>query len=87
MTFCTFISRCRYLTPEHAAECTAGYYNTNNNNAYLEIAKAFSKYNADFDFTCMEMTDNESGFAACKSGPVQLVQQAKAGAHSAGISE
>jgi len=74
-----------YLSPQHAAECTAGYYNTNNNNAYLEIAKAFAKYNADFDFTCMEMTDNESGFAACDSGPVQLVQQAKGAAHEAGI--
>lgn len=70
-----------YLTPQHAAECTAGYYNTNNNNAYAEISKAFAAYDADFDFTCMEMTDNESGFAACKSGPVQLVQQAKAAAH------
>jgi len=42
-----------YLSAEHAAECTAGYYNTNNNNAYLEIANAFKKYNADFDFTCV----------------------------------
>lgn len=43
---------CRwYLTPQHAAECTAGYYNTNNNNAYLNIAQMFAKHNAGFDFT------------------------------------
>ena len=40
-----------YLTPQHAAECTAGYYNTNNNNAYLNIAQMFAKHNAGFDFT------------------------------------
>lgn len=37
-------------------------------------------------YRCFEMTDNEAGYPQCKSGPYELVEQAKAAAHTAGIS-
>lgn len=61
-----------YGTNSHAAECTAGYFNTDFNNAYLEISQMFSKYNVDFDFTCLEMIDSTD----CNSQPQELVKQA-----------
>lgn len=42
-----------------------GYYNTNGNNAYLQIAQMFAKYGVTFDFTCLEMTDSPT----CASSP------------------
>jgi len=48
-----------YKSPHHAAELTAGYYNTNKRDAYAELAKMFAVHNAEIDFTCMEMRDNE----------------------------
>lgn len=48
-----------YLDPSHAAELTAGYWNTADNDAYSQIAQMLKKYNAAFDFTCLEMRDSE----------------------------
>lgn len=63
-----------YGTSSHAAELTAGYYNTNNKNAYLDLANAFKGMGAVFDFTCMEMRDSEqSSSYSCK--PEELVHQ------------
>eukprot|EP01100_Stratorugosa_tubuloviscum_P009619 TRINITY_DN402_c0_g3_i1.p1 TRINITY_DN402_c0_g3~~TRINITY_DN402_c0_g3_i1.p1 ORF type:complete len:454 (-),score=184.89 TRINITY_DN402_c0_g3_i1:155-1516(-) len=62
-----------YSTSNHAAECTAGYYNTNNNNAYLQIASMFAKYGVTFDFTCLEMKNS----ASCGSAPEDLVKQTR----------
>jgi len=70
-----------YLDPSHAAEVTAGYYNTNNNNGYLQIAQTFRKCNAIFDFTALELTDPGS----CGSGPQQLVEQTILASQQAGI--
>ena len=70
-----------YADPSHAAELTAGYYNTNNNNAYLQIAQVFAKCNALFDFTALEMTDQSS----CGQRPQELVKQTILAAQSAGI--
>lgn len=61
-----------YSDNSHAAEVTAGYYNTNNFDAYATIAKAIKPYVTTFDFTCMEMFDSSS----CGSKPVELVSQA-----------
>ena len=61
-----------YADNSHAAEVTAGYYNTNNFDAYATIAKAIKPYVTTFDFTCMEMFDSSS----CGSKPVELVSQA-----------
>ena len=46
-----------YGIAQHPAEATAGYYNTNNNNAYLDFEDDFEGYQVVFDFTCLEMTD------------------------------
>jgi hypothetical protein len=40
-----------YKTTSHAAECTAGYINTNGVDPYKEIAKVFAQFNALMDFT------------------------------------
>jgi len=73
-----------FKTPHHAAEVTAGYYNTNGRDAYAEITEVFATHNASIDFTCLEMLDSDHD-PACESGPEGLVKQVKLGAKSAGI--
>merc|ERR1712146_490388 len=63
-----------YKSPHHAAELTAGYYNTNSRDAYAEIASVFASHKANFDFTCLEMADSEQD-ASCASGPEELVNE------------
>lgn len=73
-----------YNTRSHAAELTAGYYNTRNKNGYLEIARMFGKHGVILNFTCMEMKDGEQpGHANCS--PEGLVQQVKLATQIAGI--
>merc|ERR1711972_208785 len=74
-----------YGDKSHAAEVTAGYYNTNSRNGYAEIAEMF-KANGDttFCFTCLEMRNYEQP-SSCASVPESLVQQTKAAALSKGI--
>ena len=60
-----------YNSNNHGAELTSGYYNTNGNDAYLNLAKMFSRTNTTFCFTCLEMTDSQN----CASSPVELVEQ------------
>ncbi|KAK8898208.1 beta-amylase [Tritrichomonas musculus] len=45
----------QYLNEARSAEATAGYYNTNGNDGYSEIAKMFKEEKVDFCFTCLEM--------------------------------
>ena len=71
-----------YNDNSHAAELTAGYYNTNSQNAYLNICKRFASYGARLDFTCLEMSGTDS---SCGSTPANLVKQAYQAAGSAGI--
>jgi beta-amylase len=71
-----------YNSDSHAAECTAGYYNTNQNNAYLQVAKMLSKYGVHFDFTCLEMTNTPNN---CGSEPETLVQQTRLAANAVAI--
>jgi len=71
-----------YSSNSHAAELTAGYYNTNSNNAYLEIARTFSKYGVNFDFTALEMTNSPN---SCGSAPEDLVKQTILAAQTARI--
>lgn len=74
-----------YQDQTHAAEATAGYYNTNNRDAYSELAKeVFAPNGASVDFTCLEMKDAEQG-SGCGSGPQELVQQVIRGTKGAGI--
>lgn len=73
-----------YKAPHHAAELTAGYYNTNSRDCYAELADVFSKRQASLDFTCLEMADSEQS-SSCASGPEELVQQVIHGAESKSI--
>ncbi|KAL8201054.1 hypothetical protein R6Q57_012393 [Mikania cordata] len=73
-----------YKTRSHAAELTAGYYNTRHSDGYLPIAKMLAKYDAVFNFTCMEMRDNEQPqHAGCS--PEGLVRQVKLAVKDAGV--
>ncbi|EPS63004.1 hypothetical protein M569_11781, partial [Genlisea aurea] len=65
-----------YKTRSHAAELTAGYYNTRNRDGYLPVAKMMAKHGVVFNFTCMEMRDGEQPEAA-GSSPESLVRQVK----------
>jgi len=65
-----------YKTAAHGAELTAGYYNTNGNDAYAAIAQMFKNNGASFDFTCMEMLDSSQP-PDCDCGPQELVAQVK----------
>ncbi|KAJ8451028.1 hypothetical protein Cgig2_026837 [Carnegiea gigantea] len=73
-----------YKTRSHAAELTAGYYNTRNRDGYLPIARLFAKHGVVFNFTCMEMKDGEQPeHAGCS--PEGLVQQVKIATQTARI--
>nr|XP_010918964.1 beta-amylase 1, chloroplastic [Elaeis guineensis] len=73
-----------YGTRSHAAELTAGYYNTRFRDGYLPIAQMLGRHGAVFNFTCVEMRDEEqSGEACCR--PEGLVRQVAAAARAAGV--
>ncbi|XVF52447.1 hypothetical protein PTKIN_Ptkin05aG0018900 [Pterospermum kingtungense] len=73
-----------YRTRSHAAELTAGYYNTRYRDGYLPIAQILSKHCVVFNFTCMEMRDGEQpDYANCS--PEGLVQQVKMATKKAGV--
>lgn len=72
-----------YKTRSHAAELTAGYYNTRNRDGYLPIAKMMGKHGVVLNFTCMEMKDNEQPEYAYSS-PEGLVRQVKMATKAAG---
>ncbi|KAJ6714897.1 hypothetical protein OIU85_026406 [Salix viminalis] len=73
-----------YRTRSHAAELTAGYYNTRHHDGYLPIARMFSKHGVVFNFTCMEMRDGEQPEHA-NCSPQGLVRQVKMATRTAGI--
>ncbi|CAL6008477.1 Beta-amylase [Hexamita inflata] len=64
-----------YGHDSHAAELTAGYYNvlSMGKNAYEQIEAVFG--DVQFDFTCMEMTDQGHAGENCNSKPEELVRQ------------
>eukprot|EP00741_Cyanophora_paradoxa_P023305 tig00000254_g22512.t1 len=73
-----------YRTNAHAAELTAGYYNTNGRDGYLPIARMMALFDAHFDFTCLEMRNCESNHEwACS--PEDLVLQVGRAAAAAGV--
>jgi beta-amylase len=73
-----------YGTRSHAAELTAGYYNTRFRDGYLPIARMLARHGAVFNFTCLEMRDCEQpGDACCR--PEGLVKQVAAAAKEAGV--
>lgn len=73
-----------YYTWSHAAELTAGYYNTIHYNGYIDIAKMFKKHNVEFQFTCLEMKDREQP-SDCACGPEELVALTRESAFNLGL--
>lgn len=74
-----------YKTNSHATECAAGYYNTNQNDAYANIANMFKTFGACFDFTCMEIKTGKDDCPPYYSDPEALVYQARTAARNAKI--
>ena len=73
-----------YNDQSHAAELTAGYYNIGGDrDIYQDFANMFTSNNATFDFTCLEMKDEEQP-SDCGCGPYELVQQTKQCAKNSG---
>ncbi|KAF0927911.1 hypothetical protein E2562_036888 [Oryza meyeriana var. granulata] len=73
-----------YGTRSHAAELTAGYYNTRHHDGYLPIARMLGRHGAVLNFTCVEMRDHEQPQdAQCR--PEALVQQVAAAARESGV--
>lgn len=70
-----------YRTRSHAAELTAGYYNTRHHDGYLPLARMLSNHGVVLNFTCMEMRDREQPEHASPEG---LVRQVKMATKSAG---
>jgi len=74
-----------YGSESHAAEVTAGYYNTDQRDAYREIADVFAANgHASLDFTCLEMRNHEQP-SECQSKPEDLVGQVQRAAQSGGV--
>ncbi|XP_042435006.1 beta-amylase 3, chloroplastic-like [Zingiber officinale] len=72
-----------YCTRSHAAELTAGYYNTRQRDGYVPIARALARRGAVLNFTCMEMRDEQQpGQAGCS--PEMLVRQVRQAVAAAG---
>ena len=74
-----------YNSRSHAAELTAGYFNTRSGDfaperdGYEPIVKICAKYNARLNFTCVEMVDGDHPwFARC--GPEGLLRQIRTAA-------
>ncbi|XP_058086026.1 beta-amylase 3, chloroplastic-like [Magnolia sinica] len=68
-----------YRTRSHAAELTAGYYNTRYRDGYMPISRLLARRGAILNFTCMEMRDEQQpSHANCS--PELLVQQVKSAA-------
>ena len=72
-----------YKTRSHAAELTAGYYNTRHRDGYLPIARTLGKHGVVLNFTCMEMRDREQPENA-NCSPEGLVRQVKMATKTAG---
>ncbi|WCJ37696.1 Beta-amylase [Euphorbia peplus] len=67
-----------YNDASHAAEMTAGYYNSDGRDGYRPIARMLSRHSAILNFTCLEMRDTEQP-ATAKSAPQELVKQVLSG--------
>jgi beta-amylase len=60
----------------HAAELTAGYYNTRDRDGYAPIIRLIAQYNARLSFTCVEMRDCEHPPEG-RCSPQGLLQQVR----------
>ncbi|KAJ6328630.1 hypothetical protein OIU77_010343 [Salix suchowensis] len=66
-----------YKTASHAAELTAGFYNSSNRDGYAPIAAMLRKHGVALNFTCFEMRtlDQYEGFPEALADPEGLVWQ------------
>jgi len=65
-----------YQSRSHAAELTAGYYNTCNRNGYDDVISTLKVHNFNLNFTCVEMSDCEQPPSA-KCSPERLLAQVR----------
>lgn len=66
---------CRWFKSRaHAAELTAGYYNTRERNGYQPIFEMLKRHGAAASFTCVEMRDCEHPLEA-RCSPEGLLNQ------------
>ncbi|EIE25773.1 glycoside hydrolase [Coccomyxa subellipsoidea C-169] len=74
-----------YRTRSHAAELTAGYYNTANRDGYNALVEICAEHGAALTLTCVEMCDAQHPpVALC--GPEGLLRQVREAAAAAGVS-
>ena len=73
-----------YNSPHHAAELTAGYYNTRDVDGYIPIAELFAEHGCALNFTCFEMRNLEQPDWA-QSSPEGLVHQVLEAAWAQGL--
>lgn len=68
-----------YKTASHAAELAAGFYNPANRDGYASIANVLAKYDAAFNFTCVELrtADQAEGYPEAMADPEGLVWQVR----------
>lgn len=76
--FCPCWRSCRWFKSRaHAAELTAGYYNTRERNGYLPIFEMLQRHGAAASFTCVEMRDCEHPIEG-RCSPEGLLNQVRA---------
>lgn len=73
-----------YHTPSHAAELTAGYFNTSTRNGYTLLASTCAAFGASLVLTCVEMADAQHPPAAA-CGPQALLKQVRATAYASSV--
>jgi beta-amylase len=70
----------------HAAELTAGYYNTRERNGYAPVMQLLARHNARVSFTCVEMRDCEFGdWPDARCSPQGLLEQIIQASMEAGV--
>lgn len=68
-----------YRTSSHAAELTAGYYNTSKRDGYRDIVQLCARYGFQLTLTCVEMCDAQHPQVAM-CGPEGLLRQVRTSA-------
>ncbi|CAK0774322.1 hypothetical protein CVIRNUC_004157 [Coccomyxa viridis] len=73
-----------YRTRSHAAELTAGYYNTAGRDGYNALIEICAKHGTGLTLTCVEMCDGQHPPEAL-CGPEGLLRQVREAASAAGV--
>ncbi|KAL0230853.1 hypothetical protein PCE1_003230 [Barthelona sp. PCE] len=75
----------QYNTDSHAAEVTAGYFNTDGQDGYYPILQMFNRHGVVVDFTCLEYRNNQIDTPGANSNPENLVKQVRDDAKRIGM--